>query len=176
MLPIMAAVAVLLAPLSLSGQNAKPDPFERIAFMVGRWEGPQEGQPGTGTATREYARVLNGRFIRVVNKSEYPIQPKNPQGEIHHDEGYFSFDRVRKKLVLRQFHQEGFFNQYVEDDGATPTKIVFSSEALENVPAGWKARETYLVLGPDEFEEVFELAQAGKPFEVYSRARFKRVK
>jgi len=29
---------------------------------------------------------------------------------------------------------------------------------------------------PDEFEEVFELAQAGKDFELYSRARLKRVR
>lgn len=37
------------------------------------------------------------------------------------------------------------------------------------------ARETYTVVGPDEFEEVFEIAGPGKPFEVYSRARLKRT-
>lgn len=41
---------------------------------------------------------------------------------------------------------------------------------------GWHAQETYVVHGPDEFEEVFELAQSAKPFEVYSRARLKRVR
>jgi hypothetical protein len=153
-----------------------PDPFQRVAFMLGKWQGEQQGQPGKGVATREYSRVLNSRFIRVVNRSEYPPQEKNPKGEIHQDEGFFSFDRARKKLVLRQFHIEGFFNQYLEDDGATPTSISFTSEALENIPPGWKARETYTVHGPDEFEEVFELAEAGKPYEVYSRVRFKRVK
>lgn len=176
MIRLVAAIALLVAPMGQASPIAQPDPFDRIVFMLGRWQGPQQGQPGTGTATREYTRVLNGRFVRVVNRSDYPIQPKNPKGEIHHDEGYFSFDRARGKLVLRQFHQEGFFNQYVEDDGSTPEKIVLTSEALENVPAGWKARETYLVHGPDEFEEVFELSQAGKPFEVYSRARFTRMK
>jgi hypothetical protein len=30
--------------------------------------------------------------------------------------------------------------------------------------------------GPDELEEVFELAEPGKDFTVYSRARLKRVK
>jgi len=40
---------------------------------------------------------------------------------------------------------------------------VFTSEAIENIPAGWRARETYVVTGPDEFEEVFELAEPGKP-------------
>jgi hexosaminidase len=38
------------------------------------------------------------------------------------------------------------------------------------------SNETYVFQGRDEFEEIFELAQAGKPFEVYSRARLKRVK
>jgi hypothetical protein len=41
---------------------------------------------------------------------------------------------------------------------------------------GLRARETFVVLGPDEFEEVFELAGPGKPFELYSRARLKRVR
>ena len=30
--------------------------------------------------------------------------------------------------------------------------------------------------GADEFEEIFELAENGKPFEVYSRTRLKRAK
>jgi hypothetical protein len=78
--------------------------------------------------------------------------------------------------VFRQFHVEGFVSTYVEDADSTPTRIVFTTEAIENIPAGWRARETYVVHGPDEIEEVFELAEAGKPFEVYSRTRLKRVK
>lgn len=85
-------------------------------------------------------------------------------------------DRARKRLVLRQFHTEGFVNTYVEDGESTPEKIVFTTEAIENIPAGWRARETYIVHGRDEFEEVFELAAPGKPFELYSRTRFTRVK
>ena len=157
-------------------QGPSPEPFERVAFLIGRWEGTSEGQPGTGTVRREYSRALNARFIRVVNRNEYPAQPKNPKGEIHEDEGFISFDRSRKRLVLRQFHVEGFVNHYVEEADSSAGKIVFASEAIENIPAGWRARETYIVHGPDEFEEVFELAEAGKPFTVYSRARLKRAK
>ena len=50
---------------------------------------------GTGTVRQEYSRVLNGRFIRVVNRSEYPAQAKNPKSEIHEDEGDLSVDRSR---------------------------------------------------------------------------------
>lgn len=157
-------------------QLAPADPFAPVAFMIGRWEGTSEGQPGKGTLRRECVRVLNGRFIRVHNRSEYPAQEKNPKGEVHEDEGYISFDGARKKLVLRQFHIEGFVNQYVQDDGASASRISFTTEAIENIPAGWRARETYVVHSPDEFEEIFELAESGKPFEVYSKARLRRVK
>jgi hypothetical protein len=157
-------------------QPTAPDPFEPVAFMIGRWEGSSEGQPGKAIVRREYSRALNGRFVRVRNRSEYPIQDKNPKGEIHEDEGFFSFDRTRKRLVLRQFHVEGFVNQYVQDSEWSAQKLVFTTESIENIPAGWRARETYVVHGPDEFEELFELAEAGQPFELYSRARLKRVR
>ena len=172
----VSVLLVTLATLGLGAQAPASDPFARVSVLVGRWQGVAEGQPGKGTVRREYSRVLNGRFIRVVNRSEYPAQEKNPKGEIHEDEGYLSFDRSRKALMLRQFHSEGFVNHYVEDPASPATRVVFTTEAIENIPAGWRARETYVVHGPDEFEEIFELAEAGKPFAVYSRSHFTRVK
>lgn len=174
---LVSAILVVGTVAMASSQPAAPaDPFEPIAFLVGRWEGTSEGQPGKGTLRRDYERALGGRFIRVRNRSEYPAQAQNPKGEVHEDEGYLSFDRARKRLVLRQFHIEGFVNQYVEDETSRPGRFVFTSEAIENIPAGWRARETYVVQGPDAFEETFELSEAGKPFEVYSRAQLRRVK
>lgn len=173
---VIAALAALVGSAVTAGQQSKTgDSFQHLGFLVGRWEGTSEGRPGTGIVRREYTRVLNSRFIRVHNRSEYAAQDKNPKGEVHEDEGWFSFDRARKRVVLRQFHVEGFVNQYVEDADSSPIKIVFTTESIENIPSGWRARETYVVLGPDEFEEIFELAESGKPFEAYSRARMKRV-
>ena len=174
---IGASLLCLSLPVLAAGQQpAAAEPFDRLSFLIGRWEGSAEGQPGKGTVRREYSRVLNGRFIRVLNRSEYSAQEKNPKGEVHEDEGYISFDRGRKKLMLRQFHVEGFVNQYVEDAESTPARVVFVTEAIENIPAGWRARETYVAQGPDAFEEIFELAESGKPFQIYSRSRFTRVK
>jgi hypothetical protein len=172
----LVGVALLVPAVIADQQSAARDPFHRVGFLIGRWEGISEGQPGKGTVRREYTRVLNSRFIRVHNRSEYAAQDKNPKGEIHEDEGWFSFDRARKRLVLRQFHVEGFVNQYVEDADSSPSRIVFTTESIENIPSGWRARETYVVHGPDEFEEVFELAESGKSLELYSRVRLRRVK
>jgi hypothetical protein len=157
-------------------QAAAVDPLQPLAFLIGRWEGKSEGQPGAATVQREYTRVLNSRFIRAQNKSVYAPQDKNPKREVHEGFGVFSFDKSRRRAVLRQFHVEGFVNQYAADLNAQTGKIEFTSEAIENIASGWRARETYVVLGPDDFDEVFELAEPGKPFEVYSRARLKRVR
>jgi hypothetical protein len=174
---VLATACLLLqAGGGVGAQPSPADPFERLAFLIGRWEGTSEGQPGEGAVRREYVRALNARYIRVQNRAEYKPQPKNPKGEVHEDEGWFSFDRARKRMILRQFHIEGFVNQYVEDAEPSAGAVVFTSEAIENIPAGWRARETYRLLGPDEFEEVFELAEDGKAFELYSRARLRRVK
>jgi len=167
---------VSAASIALTAQQAAPDNFAVIAPLMGKWSGPQEGQPGKGTSERVYESALNGRFIRVRNTSTYPAQEKNPTGERHEDEGVFSFDRARKRILLRQFHLEGFVITYVQDTDAKPGTVSFTSESIENIAPGWRARETYVFHGPDEIEEVFELSEPGKPFVVYSRTQLKRVK
>jgi hypothetical protein len=178
--PARVAAAAIALALLVSGaapaQTPSQDNLAALAPLLVKWNGTDEGQTGRGTVEREYARALGNRFIRVRNRSTYPPQDKNPKGETHEDEGFFSFDRTRKLIVLRQFHTEGFVNSYAQDAGASTGTISFTTEAIENIPAGFRARETYIFHGPDEFEEVFELAEPGKAFEVYSRSRFTRAK
>jgi hypothetical protein len=160
-------------------QSQKPvaatDRLAPVAVFLGRWTGTTEGRPGKGTVEREYVHLLGGRFIQVRNRSSYPPQEKNPKGEVHEDMGMFSFDTGRKAIVFRQFHVEGFVSQYLLEPESTATRLVLTTETIENIPAGWRARETYIVTGSNELEEVFELAEPGKTFELYSRSRLTRV-
>jgi hypothetical protein len=173
---------LLAATLSSIGtrtdaQSAAPaDSLAPLARLVGRWTGTSEGQPGKGQVERQYERVLGSKFIQVRNRSTYPPQEKNPKGETHEDIGFYSFDSARKRVVFRQFHTEGFVNQYALEPSSTVDRAVFSSESIENIPAGFRARETYVFSGADQFEEIFEIAEPGKDFEVYSRSRLNRVK
>jgi hypothetical protein len=65
----------------------------------------------------------------------------------------------------------------VQDTQATEeVDLRFVSEAIENISPGWRARESYRILGPDEFFETFELAEPGKDFELYTESRLKRAK
>ena len=98
-------------------------------------------------------------------------------GEIHEDIAYISYDKTRKIFVLRQFHIEGFVNQYKLDSLSADSKtIVFISENIENIPTGWRAKETYQLTSDTEFIEIFELAEPNKGFEIYSKATFKKIK
>jgi hypothetical protein len=172
------AAVLLLLPSLLGGQTkTPPDVWGPFKYLVGKWEGAGNGQPGVSKIQREYRLVLNDKFLHVQNRSVYNPQPKNPKGEIHEDWGMISFDKSRKQFVFRQFHVEGFVNQYVTTaDSADGKAIIFTSESIENIPAGFRARETYKILGPDEFTEVFEIAEPGREFELYSEGHFKRKK
>jgi hypothetical protein len=155
--------------------DKKADPWQPVRVLLGRWEGDAQGEPGTGRSEREYRLTLNDRFIQVDGKSTYPPQPKNPKGEVHEDVGFISYDKAAQGLVFRQFHGEGFVNHYVLDsiseDGRT---LIFVTVGIENIPAGWRGRETYRIVGDDEFVETFALAQPDKDFETYSETRFRR--
>jgi len=156
---------------------AKPDPWKPMRAFVGSWTGDAKGESGDGKSEREYKFVLNNRFVQVANRTTYPPQSKNPKGEQHEDMGLFSYDRSTKKFVLRQFHTEGFVNHYVQESfSADQRTLTFVSTAIENIPPGWRARETYKFTGEDEFTETFELAEPGKDFNLYSESKYRRKK
>ena len=170
------------AALSLVGAELpkpaeKENPWKPLRALIGKWEGDVNGEPGLGNAEREYEFIMNNRFMHVRNKSTYPPQEKNPKGETHEDVGFFSYDKAAKKLMLRQFHVEGFVNQFaldtVSDDGRT---IVFISTAIENIASGWRARETYRILNDNEFIETFAMAEPNRDFATYSETHFRRKK
>jgi hypothetical protein len=143
--------------------------------LLGSWEGDARGEPGAGQSAREYGFTLNERFIQVTARSTYPPQEKNPKGETHEDVAFISYDKFANKLVMRQFHGEGFVNHYVlESLSEDPRTIVFVTVAIENIPSGWRGRETYRILSDDEFVETFALAEPGKDFVTYSETRFRR--
>ena len=175
-----ARVCMLVLALSATAlaqhSPAVDDPLARLHSFAGVWRGDQSGEPGKGVSEREYELVLGGRFLQVRNKSTYPPQEKNRTGEIHQDWGMIGYDKARGRLVFRQFHLEGFVNTYVEQEGSDAHKMVFVSEAIENIAPGWRARETYTFLSQDEFLERFELAEPGKDFGLYSEAHLKRVR
>jgi len=151
-----------------------PDPWGVLRFLLGRWTGEGSGQSGTGQGERTYAFAVRDRFLFVKNLALYPPQERNPKGETHEDWGLFSWDQARRTIVLREFHGEGFVNQYTLRESGP--RLVFVTEAIENIPAGWRARLALTPQGPDAFLEEFDLAAPGKDFEPYVRHRWTRAR
>jgi hypothetical protein len=166
------AVACAAAPVCAAQET---DPWAPVRPLEGRWQGASAGEPGEGRSTRRYAFILEGQFLQGDTTVVYPPQAKNPKGETHRDLALFSYDRARKALVLRQFHVEGFVNTYVQEPSAEPGTVRFVSEAIENIPPGFRARETYRFTGRDEVTETFELAEPDGEFALYSQTRLKRI-
>jgi len=169
--------ALVISSLAGGQTTTASNAWQPLKFFAGKWEGTGKGKPGTSKIEREYQFVLDNKYLNVQSRSVYDPQPNNQKGEIHEEWGMISFDKSRKQFVFRQFHVEGFVNQYVTTSISTDGKaIVFTSEGIENIPAGWRARETYKIIGPDEFTETFELAGPEKDFEIYSEGRLTRKK
>lgn len=167
---------LLLSPSLLYSQNTKQDSiWLPLKPFIGRWSGEGVGESGKGTYERTYQFIFNNNFIEIHNKTTYPPSSAYPKGETHEDLGYFSYDRNRRIIILRQFHIEGFVNEYALDSIAPDKKtIIFKTEQIENIPSGWQAKERYRILNENEIEETFEIAEPGKKFEVYSKAKLVR--
>jgi hypothetical protein len=167
---------LLLTPFFSSGQSVNGDStWNPVKFFIGEWTGRGEGEPGKGNYERSYKFILKNNFIEIKNTAAYLPTNKKEKGEIHEDLGYISYDKIKKKFILRQFHVEGFVNEYLSADLSSDGKtIIFITESIENIPPGYRGRETYRILTANEFEEIFEIAEPGKDFTVYSRVQFTR--
>ena len=157
---------------------AQQDKWERFNVLIGKWEGGGEGFGNNKSTTEtEFNFILGKRYIKVENMSTFEPTEKNKEGEIHKDVGLISYDKNRDKYVFRQFHTEGFVNQYVLVDSLSDKKtFVFHSEAIENFVEGGKAKYTIKVMGKGKLEAIFELSFPGKEFVCYGRNRLKRKK
>jgi hypothetical protein len=170
----LVAISFFSCLLTFAEVADRQSPWDPLKFFIGSWEGTAQGESGTGSSIRTYQFVLGDKFIEIKNTTSYSPQEKNPDGETHEDIGFISFDKFRKIFVLRQLHVESFVTQYKAEISPDPRTFVFVSESIENIPPGWRARETYRITNDNEFIETFELAAPNKDFAAYSTTIYKR--
>ena len=164
------------APQASAGQGQAQDIWKPFRYFEGRWEGKGEGKSGISHGKQAWEFILRGKFLQIRNEARFEPQGPNSAGEVHEDFGIISYDKSRQNYVFRQFHVEGFVNQYVSDGpGADGKALVFVSEAIENIPAGFSARLTYRILDDSSFEQTFDLAPPGQDLACYSKGVMKRV-
>jgi len=172
---ILLVVIIMLPSLLLAQTEQKEDIWAPFRTLVGEWEGTGERGSIKSQVEAEYSFVLNERFLKVRHRAVFPPSEDSPEGEIHEDRGFISYDRYREKYVFRQFHVEGFVNQYVLDTLSSDDKIfVFNSEQIENAPPGTKANLTITIAHENEIMTNSNVAFPGKEFQCYSKNHLKR--
>ena len=164
---------ILLYSSALYAQETSLDSF---SDLIGTWQGTGSGfSSSTSVVHSEFNWVMNKRFIEVKNHSEFKPTPQQPKGEIHDDWGIISFDSARKKIIFRQFHSEGFVNQYILNDSLSNEKtFVFESEAIENFVPGGKARFTINIKRSTEIETLFDVGFPGKEMACFGSNQLKK--
>ena len=109
--------------------------------------------------------------------SVFDPNKKYPRGEVREDWMIFSYDTGRSKLILRQFHAEGYVNHYVLDEVSNQGNTLrFVTESMENRPPGMRARLTFNIDTNKELETNLELAMPGKDFAPFLRTQVKWTK
>jgi hypothetical protein len=151
------------------------DQWAAAQRLVGRWEGPATGRPGTGHQVREYKPILKGRFILGTDETRWEPSAEEPEGSLHEDLSVLNLDRTANQLVMRGFYSEGLLHEYrcveASPDGM---RLIFVAGQVEGGPAGMRARETLVFTGADALESTFELAMPGGDFEPYTHERLTR--
>lgn len=114
-------------------------------------------------------------FLYARNRSVFEPQERNPEGDVHQDWQIYSYDRELERIVLRQFHSEGYVHRYVHDPDDDQGDWVFVSEQIENAPS-MRAKLVLRRLGENTFEETFYLAFPGGELREFLRNRWTRVR
>ena len=182
---LIAAIGLLMSTVAASADGEprqSSPPTERraeagwspLAFLIGDWTGEEEGRAGRGRGTRTYEPILDDVFLHARNRSVFEPQERNPDGETHQDWQIYSYDKEIERIVLRQFHSEGYVHRYVHDPEDEEGDWVFVSQEIENAP-GMRAKLVLRRLDDDAFEEIFYLAFPGGDLTEFLRNRWRRA-
>ncbi len=146
--------------------TAQDNPFKQLDFLIGNWQGTDSGFGNETPVIRsEFNRVMNNTFIELENNSKFKPTDNNHKGEHLTDWGMVSFDKSRKKIVFRQFINEGFVNQYIlVDPLSNDTSLVFMTESIKNFMPGGKARWTINRKSENAIETIFDVSFPGKEY------------
>lgn len=156
--------------------HAQEEAYEKFRFLLGEWEGRGTGFGNdSSTINSSFRLVMNGTYIEVKNESRFEPSDTKPEGEVHKDHGFISYDSQRDKLVFRQFNIEGYINTYqFVDSLSNEQRWVFLTESIENFPPGGAARWTIRKINENQCETLFDVSFPGQDFSCFGTNRLHR--
>ena len=167
-----------------SGEVATPPRWESamaaysaLEQFIGKWRGVGDGKWGISSSEKLFAPILDGKVLCRDGSSVYPVQDRNPKGELHKTHSLIALVKGGGKLTLTEYDNEGFIARYVLDltSSEANDSWVFELVSGENLPPKFRARLTLHAPRDDHYVETFELDFDGKGCVTYLTNRLARV-
>jgi hypothetical protein len=165
-LPVLA----LFLCLPLARASDQTDPWARIAFLVGEWEGVGSGSPGQAIGGTTFGFELGRKVLVRRNWAKYPPRPGESQGTDHEDLMIVYPAGGGVSLRAAYFDNEGHVIFYKTSFPADGEGVIFESEP----GPGPRFRLAYERRPDGSLENVFSVAAPGEEFKVYARGLLKR--
>ena len=170
---VWGCVALLVAGSAIAADTATL--WRNLSWFEGEWRGTEEALRGSGTASRCFAPILDGRYMFSRNHARFASQPRNPDGERRGEWHVYSRDFDRGVIVLRRFGSGGQIATFeLVPEASRSDRYVFASVAFDNAPAEMHGRVTLTIGRSDTFTERLELGPDPDSLVKVSEGRWRR--
>ena len=150
---------------------ASADPWARLNFLVGEWQGVGSGAPGEAAGGSTFAFGLDKKILVRKNWAKYPPKSGEKTGLSHEDLMiiYPGADGAAFRAIY--FDNEGHVIAYAVWFPQKANAAVFDTEPG---PPGPRYRLTYELDAAGVLETVFLIAPPGQEFKAYVRGSLKK--
>jgi hypothetical protein len=170
--PKLILVSILLiSGQLLFGQQAK-NPWEKWNWLIGKWVGEGNGQPGQGVGRFSFQTDLNGEILVRRSETVFPATEKTAETK-HSDLLIIYTGSESKAQEAIYFDNEGHTIKYtVSFNGKS---IVLTSPVIQDMP---RFRFSYSSIDNKTVSMSFEMASPQKPeeFKIYLEGKASKVK
>jgi hypothetical protein len=164
---VLALVLALSGGVLRAGQASPPaDPWTRLNFMVGEWQGVGTGAPGEGVGGTSFTFALDRNVLVRKNWATYPAKPGAATGNSHEDLMVIYPAPGGSGLKAIYFDNEGHVIQYAASFPGPAGEVVFESDPDS---AGPRFRLDYALAADGKLTVIFSIAIPGSDFKEYAR-------
>jgi hypothetical protein len=163
----LAISLALLGAVPICGRPAaQSDPWMKMSFLIGEWQGIGTGAPGAAVGGTSFAFELKKNVLVRKNWATYPPKQGETEGVSHEDLMLIFPATGGSGLKAIYFDNEGHVIEYAVSFPGHGDSAVFESDPAK---AGPRFRLSYSLSGDGKLAIVFSMAMPGADFKEYSR-------
>jgi hypothetical protein len=162
---------VLAGGLALAQASKSPDPWARLSFLLGEWEGAGGGAPGVAAGGTAFAFDLDKNILARKNWAKYPPKAGEKTGLSHEDLLLIYPLAGESSMRAIYFDNEGHVINYTVSFPQKQDSVVFESDPAQKGP---RYRMSYELNADKTLKNVFSIAPPGQEFKPYVEGLLKK--